>query len=69
MLVRAHHTADAESAQVLTPPEAAAFLKISERTLWTLTKAGTLPAVRVGAQWRYSRRALCEYIEAATSVA
>lgn len=43
---------------VLTPPEAAALLKISERTLWNLTKAGKIPARRVGVQWRYSRLAL-----------
>lgn len=52
--------AAAPADDVLTPPEAAALLKISERTLWNLTKAGTVPARRVGVQWRYSRRALLE---------
>ncbi len=52
--------AAAPTDDVLTPPEAAALLKISERTLWNLTKAGKVPARRVGVQWRYSRRALLE---------
>lgn len=46
---------------MLTPSEAASLLKISERTLWNLTKAGKIPAGRVGVQWRYSRQVLAAY--------
>lgn len=59
---RSHASRPAAEAadDILTPPEAAALLKISERTLWNLTKAGKIPARRVGVQWRYSRRRLLE---------
>ncbi len=38
----------------LRPYEAAKFLKISERTLFKLTKSGAIPAQRVGRQLRYT---------------
>jgi excisionase family DNA binding protein len=47
---------------LLTPREAATALAISERTLWTLTKSGALPAVRLGRSVRYSVDALREHI-------
>jgi excisionase family DNA binding protein len=34
--------------------EAARLLSISERKLWTLTKSGKFPCVRIGASVRYS---------------
>lgn len=49
---------------LLRPPEAAETLAISERTLWTLTKEGILPCVRLGRLVRYDpedlRRAIAE---------
>ena len=38
---------------LLTPRQAAAALAISERTLWSKTKVGEIPAVRVGRAVRY----------------
>lgn len=37
----------------LTPKEMAAALRISEKSLWSLTKAGTLPSVKLGRLVRY----------------
>ena len=42
------------SIQLLKPADAAQLLAISERTLWTLTKEGKIPCVRLGRSVRYS---------------
>ena len=39
-------------------PEAAQFLRISERTLWDLVQAGEIPFFKVGRQYRFSRERL-----------
>jgi excisionase family DNA binding protein len=38
---------------LVTPREAANALSICEKTLWSLTKRGELPAVRIGRSVRY----------------
>ncbi len=43
--------------------EAAKILSISERTLFTLTKAGEIPAVRIGRSVRYDPFDLGAWIE------
>ena len=40
---------------LLTAREAADVLKVSERTLWSLTKAKDIPAVKVGRSVRYDQ--------------
>lgn len=47
--------------------EAAQMLGISERLLWTLTNAGEVPHVRLGARVLYPVKALNEWIEERTS--
>ena len=47
---------------LLTAREAADVLRISERTLWTLTQEGELPSVRVGRSVRYDQGDLAEWI-------
>jgi excisionase family DNA binding protein len=43
---------------VLTVAEVAAYLKLSQSTVWRQCVHGTLPAFRVGRQWRIERRDL-----------
>ena len=50
---------------LLTPKEAAASLSICERTLYSLTKAGELPVVRIRRAVRYDVADLRAYIEQA----
>ncbi len=57
--------------QALTPllisgREAAKLLSVCERTLYTLTKAGEIPAVRIGRAVRYSMDDLKEWIRRAS---
>jgi excisionase family DNA binding protein len=48
---------------LLTPAEAAKALAISARTLWARTKAGEIPAVRIGRSVRYDPRDLAAWVE------
>lgn len=47
--------------------ETAQMLGISERLLWTLTNAGEVPHIRLGARVLYPVKALNEWIEERTS--
>lgn len=49
---------------LLTVSEAAQLLRISERTLFTLTKEGGVPSIRVGRGVRYSSADLQAWINA-----
>lgn len=42
--------------RLLTTKQAAEYLGISQRTLWTMTNAGVIPSVRFGAGRRQSVR-------------
>lgn len=48
---------------VLTPGQAAELLQIDERLVLDLAAAQRLPGRRVGEEWRFSRRALLEWLE------
>ena len=47
---------------VLTVEQAAELLQLSTKTLKRLAHAKRLPSRRVGNQWRFSRRALMDWI-------
>jgi excisionase family DNA binding protein len=49
---------------LLTSKQAAAFLSISPRKLWSLTASGEIPCVRMGRCVRYRREALLEFVRA-----
>jgi len=53
--------------QLIKPPEAAKLLAVSERTLWTLTKSGRLPAVLVGQTKRYRLADLEKFVSVMTT--
>jgi hypothetical protein len=49
---------------LLTIRETAAALRISERTLWSMTQPrGPIPVVRIGVRTLYDPRALQDWIE------
>jgi excisionase family DNA binding protein len=52
---------------LLTAREAAAALRISERSLWGLTQRGEVRAVRIGRTVRYDPRDLQSFIDRAKS--
>ena len=51
-----------ETEDVLTLSEAAAFLKVSVRTLVFDADLRRVPARRVGCRWRFSRKALEDFL-------
>jgi len=44
--------------ELLTPKEAAKFLKIHKVTLYRLVKEGKIPAIKIGKQLRFSKEKL-----------
>ncbi len=61
----AHQKAKDIDPLLLSPRQASRALAISERTLFTLTKAGKVPHIRIGKLVRYSVDSLKKYIEQA----
>ena len=47
---------------LLTPSEAAAYLKVSVETVWRWCRRGTLPAVKIGKYWRVDKKELERFI-------
>jgi excisionase family DNA binding protein len=47
---------------VLTVEQAAELLQLSTKTLKRLAQAKRVPSRRVGNQWRFSRRALMDWL-------
>lgn len=53
----------AEEIEIFRAHEAAKYLRISERTLFKLTKSGAIPHARVGCGKRYSLSALKAFMD------
>lgn len=49
---------------VLTIKEAAAFLRLSERSLYELARGGRVPAAQIGGKWLFPRRQLERWLSA-----
>ena len=48
--------------ELLTPNEAAAYLKVPVVTVWRWCRQGILPAVKIGKYWRVDKRELDRFI-------
>lgn len=59
---RCHRRFALSTDEVLTIEEAASFLKVSETTVYQLTRSGELPARKVGREWRFLRQKLIEWL-------
>lgn len=55
-------TTEAESALLLDARRASDVLGISQRTLFTITKSGRLPVIRIGRLIRYHPSDLAEFV-------
>ncbi len=49
--------------RVLTVDELAAYLKVSQSTLYKLLAEGKVPGQKVGRHWRFSRSAIDAWLE------
>lgn len=50
------------SKDILTPKQAAKYLKISKPTMYKLLKKRKIPARRLGKQWRISKAVLDKFL-------
>jgi excisionase family DNA binding protein len=57
-----------ETTRLMTVKEAAKYLCISERKLWSMTQAGEITAVRFGRTVRYDIKDLENFIQRAKGV-
>lgn len=48
---------------VLTAEEAAAYLRVSLKTLYRLAAAGKVPGQKVGRSWRFRRADLISFLQ------
>ena len=47
--------------EILTVDEVAAYLKLSEATIYRMAKTGRIPAKRIGRSWRFSKELIDEW--------
>ena len=47
----------------LTTEDVTAWLRVNKRTLYRMVRAGRIPAVRVGRQWRFSKSDLDAWLQ------
>jgi excisionase family DNA binding protein len=48
---------------IMTVEEVSEYLKLAQSTIYKLLSEGKLPGRKIGGSWRFSRRALDEWIE------
>jgi len=49
---------------ILTAKEAAEYLKVSVETIKAKARAGTMPGMKIGREWRFAREQLLEWVKA-----
>lgn len=52
-----------EKSDILTIGEVAAYLKVTQRTIYRLAAAKKVPAFKVGGTWRFSQAAIESWIK------
>jgi len=48
---------------LLTAKQVAAYLQLSQRSIYRLLERGALPAIKIGGQWRFRKAAIDEWID------
>ena len=51
---------------VMTIDELAAYLKLSKSSLYQFARAGKVPGVKIGEQWRFQKSAIDEWMRSRT---
>ena len=55
--------------QIMTLAEVADYLRVTERTIYRLLWQGSIPAMKVGRQWRFDKDSISEWLEQGSRVA
>ncbi len=50
-------------AELMTVREVAAYLRVTEKTIYRLVRRGGIPATRVGRQWRFSKTSIDGWLQ------
>jgi len=53
----------------MTVKEVAALLRVSPQTLYKMLENGSIPAVKIGSQWRFDRDQIKEWLKGQTAAA
>ena len=56
-----------EKSALMTIEEVAEYLRVHPSTVYRLVRQGSLPAVKIGKQWRVDREALEEWLRGRTT--
>ena len=50
-------------AELMTVEEVAAYLRVTQKTIYRLLKRGSIPAAKVGHQWRFNKTLIDEWLQ------
>jgi len=53
----------ATDSEILTLSELALYLRLAESTVYKLTREGTIPAQKLGKQWRFHKGAIDRWLD------
>lgn len=49
--------------EILTVKQLANYLQMDEHTIYRLAKSGKIPAMKIGAEWRFKKNLIDKWIE------
>jgi len=49
-------------AELMTVEEVAAYLRVTKKTIYRLLKRGSIPAIKVGHQWRFKKNSIDDWL-------
>ena len=49
--------------EILTVKQLADYLQMDEHTIYRLAKSGKIPAMKIGAEWRFKKNLIDKWIE------
>ncbi len=52
-----------DSPEILTVKQLADYLQMDEHTIYRLAKNGKIPAMKIGAEWRFKKTLIDKWIE------
>ena len=55
--------------ELMTPEEAASYLRVTKKTIYRLARLDKIPATKVGQQWRFRRTEIDEWLRQNSTVA
>jgi len=52
-----------ETPEILTAKQLSEYLQMDEHTIYRLAKKGKIPAMKIGAEWRFKKNLIDKWIE------